>query len=140
MTTTRASSVPIVTAEDVRLALRARHEIALLDVREEGALRRGAPAVCGVAAARSPRADVLDRIPRPTTPIVVYDAGEGLAADAVETLRALGYTTCRQLDGGLDGWRRDGGEIFRDVNSREQGVRRAGRGHAPHPVHCRPTT
>ena len=60
---------------------------------------------------------MFDRVPRLDTPIVVYDNGEGLVARALSGLRGLGYTQVSQLDGGLEGWRRDGGEIFRDVNS-----------------------
>ena len=52
-----------------------------------------------------------------TTPIVVYDAGEGLAEQAVKTLRVVGYTRVSRLAGGLDGWRHNGGELFGDVNS-----------------------
>jgi len=117
MTTTRASSVPIVTAEDVRRALRARDEIALLDVREEGAFADGHPLFAASLPIGRIEADVLDRIPRLSTRVVVYDGGEGLIADAVETLCALGYHDVSQLAGGLDGWRHDGGELFRDVNS-----------------------
>src|SRR6266545_1571014 len=84
-------SVPIVTAEDVRRALRARDEIALLDVREEGAFADGHPLFAASLPIGRLEADVLDRIPRLSTRVVVYDGGEGLVADAVETLGALGY-------------------------------------------------
>src|SRR5689334_10464723 len=111
------SSVPIVTGEEVRRALRARDEIALLDLREEGAFADGHPLFAASLPFGRLEADVLDRIPRLSTRVVVYDAGEGLVADAVETLRAVGYDDVSQLAGGLDGWHRDGGEVFRDVNS-----------------------
>ena len=110
-------AVPQVTAQDVRQALRARDEIALLDVREEGAFADGHPLFAASLPVGLLEVDVLDRIPRLSTRVVVYDAGEGLVADAVETLRALGYQDVSALEGGLDGWQRDGGELFRDVNS-----------------------
>ena len=55
-------------------------------------------------------------MPRLTTPIVVYDDGEGLAEAALPRLAALGYTNVSLLERGLSGWRSAGGEIFRDVN------------------------
>jgi rhodanese-related sulfurtransferase len=57
------------------------------------------------------------RLPRKDVPIVVYDDGQGLAGGAAERLKALGYTNVRQLDGGLQGWRSAGYELFQDVNS-----------------------
>jgi rhodanese-related sulfurtransferase len=50
-------------------------------------------------------------------PIVVYDAGEGLVAQAANRLMALGYTDVRQLAGGLQAWQSAGYELFQDVNS-----------------------
>ncbi len=57
------------------------------------------------------------RLPRKDVPIVLYDNGEGLVAAAADRLAALGYSNIRQLEGGLDGWRRAGYELFQDVNS-----------------------
>ncbi|HEY6509471.1 MAG TPA: rhodanese-like domain-containing protein [Vicinamibacterales bacterium] len=101
----------------IRAALIGRDEIALLDVREEGSYAEAHPLFAVSLPIGRIEADVFDRVPRLTTPIVVYDAGEGLVDDAVATLRALGYTSVAQLAGGLDGWAKDGGELFRDVNS-----------------------
>lgn len=57
------------------------------------------------------------RLPRKDVPIVVYDAGEGLVTLAANHLSSLGYTNIRQLEGGLQGWRDAGYELFQDVNS-----------------------
>lgn len=104
------------TFAEVRAALLAREEIALLDVREEDPFAQAHP----LWAANLPWAhierDAWRRIPRRDTRIVVYDDGEGLARSAVGRLRALGYTEVSELDGGLAGWRDAGGELFRDVN------------------------
>ena len=110
-------AVPRATTEDVRRSLLAREEIALLDVREEGLYAEGHPLFAASLPVGRIEAEVFDRIPRRSTPVVVYDAGEGLADHAAETLRAIGYTSVSCLAGGLEGWRRDGGELFRDVNS-----------------------
>ena len=42
--------------------------------------------------------------------------GEGLAERAAARLEALGYTDLSVLDGGCEGWRRSGGELFSGVN------------------------
>ena len=57
------------------------------------------------------------RLPRKDAPIVVYDSGEGLVAEAADRLNALGYTNVRALDGGLQAWKDAGFELFQDVNS-----------------------
>ena len=57
------------------------------------------------------------RLPRKDVPVVVYDAGEGLVAEASDRLAALGYTNVCRLDGGLQAWREAGHELFLDVNS-----------------------
>ena len=104
------------TTAEVRQSLIDRREIAILDVREEADFAEAHPLfAAGLPLARL-ELDVLDRIPRLTTPIVVYDNGEGIAQEAAPRLAALGYTDVSLLDGGLAGWRSAGAEIFRDVN------------------------
>jgi hypothetical protein len=76
----------------VRAALRARREIALVDLREEHAYAQAHPLF---AVQLSPRRDV---------PVVLYDAGDGgeddsgagLVEPAAERLRALGWTDVRR--------------------------------------------
>ncbi len=60
--------------------------------------------------------EVWDRIPRLTTPIAIYDDGEGLAKRAAALLQTLGYGDVNLLTGGLQGWSDSGGELFKDVN------------------------
>ncbi len=59
---------------------------------------------------------MLTRACRAAMPIVLLDDGEGLAARAFERFIALGFSQVALLAGGLDGWIRAGGEVFRDVN------------------------
>jgi len=107
----------VTTTEDVRRALIGRREIVLLDLRDEADFADAHPLFAASLPTARLELEVLDRIPRLTTPVVVYDNGEGLAAAAVPRLRALGYTDVSLLAGGLEGWRAAGGELFRDVNS-----------------------
>jgi rhodanese-related sulfurtransferase len=106
----------LVTTAEVRAALIEGREIALFDVREEGPYSRAHPLFAVSLPLSRIELLVLDLVPRWDAPIVVYDDGEGYAARAEARLQALGYSNVAQLDGGLDGWRRAGGEIFIDVN------------------------
>src|SRR3979409_2521398 len=110
-------TAPTVTPSQVRCALLLREEIALLDVRHEAAYATGHPLFAANMAADTVAVDAATRRPREDVPIVVYDAGEGLVAQAADRLRALGYTNVRQLDGGLQAWHAAGYELFQDVNS-----------------------
>ena len=109
--------LPTVTPFDIRSALLLRDEIALLDVRHEAAFATGHPLFAANMAADRIALEAETRLPRKDVPVVVYDAGEGLAAEAADRLTALGYTNVRALDGGLEAWRAAGYELFQDVNS-----------------------
>ncbi|BEU99935.1 rhodanese-like domain-containing protein [Novosphingobium olei] len=108
--------------QDIRSALLAREEIALIDLREEAEFARGHPLFAAQIPLRRIEAEARWRIPRADTRIVVYDdseglGGEGLVGSAIEQLRALGFTQVDALEGGLSGWREAGYELFEDVNS-----------------------
>ncbi|MBS4076369.1 rhodanese-related sulfurtransferase [Ameyamaea chiangmaiensis] len=111
-----ASEHTTVTSDEVRRHLRDGTEIALIDLREEGPFAAAHP----LFAVNLPLGRIEERvaglIPRKDALIVLYDDGEGRVARARPLLRALGYTHVAALAGGLDGWRRSGGEIFIDVN------------------------
>jgi rhodanese-related sulfurtransferase len=108
--------VPRKTTADVRNALLAQQEIALIDVREEHPFAQAHPLFAANFPAGKLEIEAYTRIPRRSTAIVVYDDGEGLAEPAARTLQRLGYTNVALLAGGLQGWRDAGGEIFIDVN------------------------
>jgi rhodanese-related sulfurtransferase len=104
-------------AADVCEALRSGQEIALLDVRPEGPFAEGHPLFAASLPLNRLEAEVLDRLPRRSVPVVVYGDGDARAAVAARRLRELGHTDVTVLDGGLDGWTASGGELFRDVNA-----------------------
>src|SRR5436190_21434684 len=110
-------TIPAVTPSQVRIALLLREEIALLDVRHEAAFATGHPLFAANMAAGRIALEAGTRLPRKDVPVVVYDAGEGLVAEAADRLIALGYTNVRALDGGLQAWKDAGFELFQDVNS-----------------------
>lgn len=108
--------LPLKTPHDVQHALRAQQEIALIDVREEDPFAQAHPLFAANFPAGKIEIEAWRRIPRRSTPVVVYDNGEGLAEPAARTLQQMGYTDVALLAGGLQGWRDAGGEIFIDVN------------------------
>jgi rhodanese-related sulfurtransferase len=110
-------TLPAVTPSQVRSMLLLHEEIALLDLRHEAAFATGHPLFAANMAAGRIALEAATRLPRKDVPIVVYDAGEGLIAEAADRFGALGYTDVRLLDGGLQGWQNAGYELFQDVNS-----------------------
>ena len=112
----RMNTPSLKTCQEVRQALLAKQEIALIDVRHEAQFAQAHPLFAANLALEHIELDARRRIPRTGTPIVVYDHGEGLALHAAHQLLQMGYTDVALLDGGLDGWRNAGGEIFIDVN------------------------
>jgi rhodanese-related sulfurtransferase len=113
-----SAGFPVLSFAAVRAHLLARDEIALIDVREEDPFAQAHPLWAANLPLSRIELDAWLRIPRRDTLIVIYGAheGEDLAPLAAARLAALGYTRVHLLEGGLDGWRDAGGELFRDVN------------------------
>jgi rhodanese-related sulfurtransferase len=107
-------SVP---AAELKSMLADGQEIAFLDVREEGAFSR-AHAFWAVPAPLSHlerRLGLL--VPRRGTRIVLADGDGGeLARRAAERVSAWGYEDVSMLEGGLQGWRAAGFEVFSGVH------------------------
>ena len=101
---------------DIRHALLNKEELALIDVREEAPFAKNHPLFAVNISLSRLELEIYARVPRFSTPITVYDDGEGRAEIAVERLIRLGYQDVALLDGGLAGWRSAGGELFEDVN------------------------
>jgi rhodanese-related sulfurtransferase len=102
-------------------ALRARlaqgeGELALLDVREQGAFARGHILLAGNAPRSRLEIDAPRLVPRRTAPIVLCDDGDDLARRAAHTLIRHGYRDVAVLEGGIAGWRAAGFALFAGVN------------------------
>ncbi|GHD48403.1 thiosulfate sulfurtransferase [Thalassobaculum fulvum] len=99
-------------ARTLHARLEGPEETALIDVREQAPYAASHP----ILAANIPlsRLELLagERIPRRSTPIVVEDAGEGIAEAAAAKLEAFGYTDVSILDGGTPAWSAAGLELF----------------------------
>ncbi|MDM0014679.1 rhodanese homology domain-containing protein [Variovorax sp. J22P168] len=116
--TPHGSDFPTLSHAAVREKLLAREEIALLDVREEDPFAQAHPLWAANLPLSRIELEAWRRIPRRDTLLVIYGSHEGvdLAPLAAARLAALGYTSAHLLEGGLEGWRSAGGELFRDVN------------------------
>lgn len=110
------SNQPIRSFTEIRKALLNKEELALVDVREEAPFAQAHPLFAANIPLSKLELEVYSRIPRLDTQVTVYDNGEGLAQIAAQRLQGLGYVNVGLLEGGLDGWRRAGGELFIDVN------------------------
>lgn len=47
-----------------------------------------------------------------STPIVLYCKSGRMSAEALKTLKSMGYTNVRHLEGGMDAWKKEGFEIL----------------------------
>jgi rhodanese-related sulfurtransferase len=92
-------------------------ELALLDVREQGVHYRGHPFFACSAPLSRLELLISDLVPRKSVPVVVFDAGnEALAEKAAQKLKELHYSDVSILEGGCEGWKAAGLELFSGVN------------------------
>lgn len=107
-----------ITPAALRERLASGEEIAVIDVREGGRHASDGHILLSVSLPLSRlELRVAALIPRPSTPIVVYDGGEGdLAARAARCLAELGYTDIGLLAGGSAAWQAAGYELFTGSN------------------------
>jgi rhodanese-related sulfurtransferase len=104
-------------AKALRELLAGDAELALLDVREQGVHYRGHPFFACSAPLSRLELMIADLVPRRDVRVVLLDGGdEGLAEKASVRLQALGYTNVSILEGGCQGWKAAGGELFSGVN------------------------
>jgi rhodanese-related sulfurtransferase len=102
-------------------ALRARlqedgREIALLDVREQGAFARAHILLASNAPLSCVEIAVPRLVPRRAAPVVLCDGGGGLAGRAAAILVRHGYSDVAVLDGGIEAWRDAGFMLFEGVH------------------------
>lgn len=107
-----------ISARELKRLLLGDDEIALVDVREEGAFSEAH--LLFAACVPFSRIELLigDLVPRNDTPIVVVGEPEqdDLDRRALERLHGLGYTDVRVLEGGVAAWQAAGFELFSGVN------------------------
>ena len=109
-------SIPTKHYAFVRNKLLNKEEIAFLDVREEDPHAQEHPLFAANVPLSRIEIDAYAKLPRKNVPIITLDDGEGDATLAAQRLIALGYTDVSVFEGGVQGWKAAGGELFRDVN------------------------
>ncbi len=106
-----------VSLESLKGALRGGEELALLDVREQGAFAKSHLLLARCFPLSRLELMAWDLLPRRSVPIVVMDGGDGkLAAEGAARLAELGYSDISLLSDGLAAWAEAGYEVFSGVN------------------------
>jgi len=91
-------------------------ELALLDVREEGAQSASHLLYAAPLPLSRLELQVNRLVPRKATRIALVDDGGGLAERAADRLMGLGYTDVSLLDGGIGSWQDAGYVLFSGVH------------------------
>jgi len=113
---TSSIQAPRIGARELHALLRGDEELALLDVREELAFGQSHILYASCMPLSRLECLAMRMVPRRSTPIVVCDAGEGLAERAARRLGHFGYADVKVLDGGVGAWGEAGFELFSGVN------------------------
>ncbi|HRO78754.1 MULTISPECIES: rhodanese-like domain-containing protein [unclassified Acinetobacter] len=103
--------------QEIREKLLAGEEVAIVDLREEHIFAQNHPLFATNISLSRLEIEIYNRIPRLNTLTVIYDDGDGRVERAYKKLSEYGYSNIAVLEGGVEAWQRDGGELFIDVNS-----------------------
>lgn len=109
-----------VTPKMLKEMLHDQDELALLDVREQGVFANEHQLLACCIPLSHLELRLCDMVPRLRTRMVLVDQGLSeklrLAEKAAERLASFGYSNVAILEGGIDGWRAAGFELFSGVN------------------------
>ena len=109
-------SIPEISPEQLHARLLGEGELALLDLREQGAFGERHLLYASCLPLSRLELRVARLVPRRSVPVVVCDAGEGLAERGAAKLAALGYADVRVLAGGVPAWEAAGYVAFTGIN------------------------
>lgn len=105
-----------ITVDEIKNNLLNKKEIALIDLREEADFALNHPLFAANISLTKLEIEILDRIPRFDTKIVLYGYDFEDVKLAAKRLNHLGYQNLFYLENGIEGWKNAGGELFQDVN------------------------
>lgn len=91
-----------------------RGELALVDVRERFVHGGGHPLLSVNIPLSQLELRFAGAVPRRSTPVVLFDGGEGFAETAAARLERFGYTDVAVMSGGVHAWARAGYQLFPD--------------------------
>lgn len=105
-----------ITAAELRERYQAGGEIAIVDAREEGSFHERHLLMASCLPLSRLELIAPGLLPRRSAPIVVCDAGEGLAERAAARLVEGGYSDVSVLAGGVKGWEAAGFPVYSGVH------------------------
>jgi rhodanese-related sulfurtransferase len=105
-----------ISPEEAKRRIHRRGEIAVLDVREAGQFGEGHPLFAVPCPYSRLELAVVGLVPRRSTPVLLFDAGEGVAQRSARRLAACGYSDVSIVEGGAPGWTAAGLTLFKGVN------------------------
>ncbi len=103
-------------ASEVRPRIHGGGEIAFLDVREAGPFSEGHPLFAIPCSFSLFEARVGPLVPNRWVPVLLLDAGDGLADVAADVLIRMGYSDVSVIEGGAPGWAAAGYTLYKGVN------------------------
>jgi len=106
----------VITAQALRETLHGSGEIGLLDVREPGQMAEGHILFSVPLPYSRFELGLADLAPNRDAPLVLCDAGDGVATRAARRAEALGHSDVAVLEGGVRSWSAAGRELFDGVN------------------------
>ena len=105
-----------IAAAELRDRFRSGSEIAIVDAREEGSFHNRHLLMASCLPLSRLELIAPDLLPRRSVPVVVCDAGEGLAERAASRLIEGGYTDVSVLTGGVAAWEAAGFPVYSGVH------------------------
>ena len=109
----------IISSQDLKATILGDREFALIDVREQGTFSQSHLLFAACVPLSQLELMVAPLIPKKDTRVVVVDesaAAGGFGERGVARLEESGYTNVLLLDGGVQGWKAAGHELFSGVN------------------------
>jgi len=106
----------LISPAELKRRIRAGGELAILDVREEGAHSKSHLFYGSCLPLSRLELRIDDMVPRRSASVVLVDDDGSLAARAAAKLAALGYGDVSILDGGVPGWEAAGHVLFSGVH------------------------
>ena len=110
------NGIATITPEELHALLLGEHELALLDLREQGAFGESHLLYAACLPLSRLELRIGRLVPRRSVPLVLCDGGEGLAERGATKLAALGYEDVRVLAGGTPAWEAAGYTAFSGIN------------------------
>jgi rhodanese-related sulfurtransferase len=105
-----------ISPRDAKRRIHQRGEVAFLDVREAGQFGEGHPLFAVPCPYSRLEIAVVSLVPRKSAPVLLIDAGDGVAQRSARRLAACDYSDVSIVEGGAPGWAGAGFTLFKGVN------------------------